>query len=108
MGELLYYVGSILVVILSIWAAILAYRAKEKGLTYSSMAATVWAMSILAVGRTWHAIYEFWNIPHAIGDVAEVIEYGIYVVAYCSFIWLMLRVRTVKDMPKSSTGSELK
>ncbi len=78
--------------ILGVWAA---KRAMQRGLTYSAMAATLWALVFFAVGRVWHTYREIESLE---GEWAEMLEYSIYLCGYLLFIWLTALSGKVKTV----------
>ena len=96
---LFYPVFSITTALLAVAAAYLAKRAMDRGLTYSTIAAAVWALAILAAARIWHVIYEIFGLEAAYEEIVEMVQYGLFIVAYMVFIWLVLKTFAVKVPP---------
>mgnify|MGYP001615846372 CR=1 FL=1 len=94
--ELFYPVFSVGTAIFAILAAYFARKAMNKGLTYSTVAATVWTLSILAVARVWHAIYEIFELEGALGEWVEIIEYALFIIAYIVFIRIVAKSLYIK------------
>lgn len=94
--ELFYPIFSISTAIFAVLTAYLAKKAMDKGLTYSTMAATIWTLSILAIARIWHSIYEIFGLEASWGEIVEVVEYALFISAYAIFIWLVLKTLAVK------------
>ena len=97
---LIYFILSSLVFVLAIAAVPIAQMAMRRGLTYSAMHAVVWTLAVLAIGRLWHTIYEFFELEEKIGSSAEIAEYLVYILAYILFIGLVYRSVRVK-IPKN-------
>lgn len=94
--EVFYPVFSISTAIFAILAAYFAKKAMNKGLTYSTIAATVWTLSILAVARIWHAIYEIFGLKASLGEWVEIIEYALFIIAYIIFIRIIVKSLYIK------------
>lgn len=91
-----YFTLSTLVAISAIAAVFIAKKAMERGLTYSAMSATVWALSLIAVSRVWHTLREMLNLGAQTGELLEIIEYVILLVAFAVFIVLARRAGSTK------------
>lgn len=90
--EILYFTLSIITAALSIAAIYAAWNAMQKGLTQTAVAATMWALSFIAVGRVLHTLRELFQLP----EISEMLEYSLYIIAYIVFIELILRARTIQ------------
>ena len=97
METIVYSALSISVVVLSVAAVFIAKGAMSRGLTYSSMASVVWVLIILAIGRTWHTFRELTQLKATMGEIPEMIEYLIYIVAYIVFLWLAAKTSKLKS-----------
>jgi len=91
----LYIIISISVLFLSIAAVFVAIKAMKKGLTYSTMSATVWSLGFIAVARLSHTITDVLSLSGKF----ELIEYGLYALAYVVFIVLAARTSKI-NRPK--------
>jgi len=96
MEEILYFTLSGLIVVLGVLSIFAARSAMQKGLTYSAAAAVVWTLTILVFDRAWHTAYEILGLKETMGEVPEMAEYVLYVIAYTVFIFLVRRAGTVK------------
>lgn len=85
MEETVYFVFSGITALVAVIAVFAAKRAMRRGLTYSAMAATMWALIFFAIGRIWHTFRE---MEHPGGEWPELLEYAIYTAGYILFIWL--------------------
>lgn len=94
--ELFYPIFSISTAIFAILAVYFARKAMNKGLTYSTVAATVWTLSILAVARVWHAIYEIFELKASFGEWIEIVEYALFIIAYIVFIRIVAKSLYIK------------
>lgn len=94
--ELFYPVFSVSTALLAIATAYLAKKAMDRGLTYSTFVVTVWTLSILAVARIWHSIYEIFALEQSYGEIVEIIEYALFISAYIVFIWIVLKTLAIK------------
>ena len=75
---------------MAILATMAAQYTMQKGLTYTAMQATVWALGFIAVARVWHVIRENVEALEAV-TWPEMTEYSIYAIAYIVFIVLTVR-----------------
>ncbi len=78
--------------------------AMRKGLTYECLAATMWALGFLAVGRLWHSILEVLQLKTIWGNWPEIAEYGVYVLGFLIFarlMWKGYHIRTPERAFKS-------
>ncbi len=91
-----YFVLSGLVAVAAIVAVFVAKSAMEHGLTYSAMSATIWALSLIAVSRIWHTLREALNLEAQMGELPEIIEYVILLVAFTVFIVLARKAGDTK------------
>lgn len=96
MEEILYFALSGLIVVLGALSVLAARSAMQRGLTYSATAAVVWTLAILVVARAWHALYELFELEETMGEIPEMGEYILYVIAYSVFLLLIRRAGTVK------------
>ncbi|KKP98287.1 MAG: hypothetical protein US71_C0012G0006 [Parcubacteria group bacterium GW2011_GWD2_38_12] len=94
--EFFYPVFSVSTVVLAVLAVYFARKAMHSGLTYSTVAATVWTLSILAVARIWHFIYETLELKGSLGEWVEIVEYSLFIIAYAMFIWIVIKSLSVK------------
>ncbi len=78
------------VAILSVLAILVARRALYNGLAHSALMAMLWALVFIAIGRIWNLL----NIILRYGFWGDLIEQGIYVIAFVLFIILALRGRS--------------
>lgn len=98
--EVFYTILSFSVAFVSIVAIKIALDAMHKGLTYTSMTAVVWALGFMGLARTLHAIREMLMWEEMFGEIPEMIEYVMYIVAYMVFIFLAWKTSRVDD-PRS-------
>ena len=84
-----YDIASFLVVLLALLAVVVAKIAMSRGLRYSAMTATLWALVIMGGARLWHFIREVIELE----EWAEILEYGLYIIAYVAFISLVLKLK---------------
>ncbi len=96
MEEILYFTLSGAIIVLGVLSVFAARSAMQKGLTYSATAAVVWTLTILVVARAWHTLYEIFELEETMGEIPEMAEYVLYVIAYSVFILLVRRTGTVK------------
>lgn len=96
MEEILYFTLSGLIVILAVLSVFAARGAMQKGLTYSATAAVVWTLTILVIARAWHMVYELFKLEDTMGEIPEMAEYVLYVIAYAAFIFLIRRANKVR------------
>ena len=95
--EVLYTTLSFGVALVSVVAIKVAWDAMHKGLTYTSMTAVVWALGFMGLARTLHAIREALGWEETFGEIPEMVEYVMYIVAYVGFIFLAWKTSRVSD-----------
>lgn len=98
--ELLYTILSFGVAVVAVIAIKVAADAMHRGLTYTTMAAVVWTLGFMGVARVLHAVREAFGWEAFFGETPEMIEYVMYIIAYCVFIFLALKTSRVND-PRS-------
>ncbi len=98
MNEGQYYnLFSYVAALLSIASAIVAVKAMRRGLTYTTLGATVLVLSFVAVGRVWHSLRETLELL----PWAEMLEYAIYIAGNIGFIILALRSAKLGGQPEA-------
>lgn len=90
-----YYALSCAAAFLAVLAVFIARRAMRRGLTYSAMAGTTWALVFIGIARVWHTVREFMDLEAKYGTAPEVIEYLLYLAGYVVFIWLAWKTEDV-------------
>lgn len=95
-SETVYFLAGGIVIILSVISVFVAKFAISRGLTYSTLAATVWALVFFAITRLWHASYEIFGLEETWGKVPELIEYILFVITYLAFIFLIFKAKRAK------------
>lgn len=83
----LYNLLSYAAALLSVASVFVAVKAMRRGLTYSTLRATVLVLSFVAVGRIWHSVRESLELL----PWAEMLEYAIYIAGNIGFIILAKR-----------------
>ncbi len=71
--------------------------AMRKGLTYEGLAATLWVLFALALGRLWHAAFEVMELNIIWGEWPEIWEYLLYILsllAFCRLMWKSYHIKT--------------
>ncbi|MEK7463268.1 MAG: hypothetical protein AAB621_02830 [Patescibacteria group bacterium] len=91
-----YFTISSLVAISAVVAVFVAKKAMKRGLTYSAMSATVWALVFIAISRVWHTLRELLNLEVQMGDLPEIIEYTLLFIAFIVFVWLANKTNSIK------------
>ncbi len=102
--ETIYTILSFSVALVSVIAIKAAVDAMNRGLTYSSVAAVIWTLGFMGVARTLHAFREAFGWEAYFGEIPEMIEYVLYIVAYLVFIYLAYRTHSVDD-PRTKKGT---
>lgn len=95
LGTSFYLFSSIASAVLAVCAVYIAKKAIDKGLTYLTIITAVWTLLILAATYLWHSVYEMFWLKELGGGV-KIVEYSLFVIAYVVFIWLALRILSIR------------
>ena len=87
----IYFILSSLSFVLAVTSAFFAWIAMKRGLTYTTLTATVWTLAILGISRVWHTAEEFLELTEKYGEGIEMVEYGLIILAYSVFVWALIK-----------------